>query len=113
MARQKKNKRIRFLSDQIYETQGPGKGIPFAKGTVLSAEGVGIALGIEDAGEFYTIAFLRRWVSRGVAEYVDADATGQVPDIAGGADILVAAVEPPISLQARVDPETQDVKSGK
>lgn len=67
------NDRIRFLSDQIFETGGPGKGPKFPKGFVLTRADVGKALGADVTDE-YAAGFLGRWVNRNVAEYVRADA---------------------------------------
>lgn len=67
------NDRIRFLSDQIFETGGPGKGPKFPKGFVLDKSDVGKALGTEVTEEYAT-GFLGRWVNRDVAEYVRSDA---------------------------------------
>lgn len=66
--------RIRFLSDQIYETGGPGKGPRFAKGDVLDASAVGAALGLaDDPTPEWSEGFLTRWIQRGVAVHDDAD----------------------------------------
>lgn len=63
--------RIRFLSDQIYESGGPGKGPVFAKDSILDEADVGRALGMdEQPSPEWSKAFLNRWVQRGVA--VDA-----------------------------------------
>lgn len=64
--------RIRFLSEQIFENEGPGKGVRFAKGQVLGEADVGHALGKKDLPDGYAASFLNRWIQRGVA--VDADA---------------------------------------
>lgn len=63
--------RIRFLSDQVYESSGPGKGPRFPKGLILDAADVGKALGVAEASDAYSEAFLSRWLQRGVAEEVD------------------------------------------
>lgn len=69
--------RIRFLSDQIYEQGGPGKGPQFPKAFVLDEAGVQEALGLDDAPtEDWSRAFLRRWLQRKVAEEVD----GRTPE---------------------------------
>lgn len=68
--------RIRFLSDQIYETEGPGKGPMFAKGLVLAEDDVVKALQLKkEPTPEWVEGFLNRWLQRGVA--VDHDA---VPD---------------------------------
>lgn len=63
--------RIRFLSDQVYEMAGPGKGPRFPKGLILDAADVGKALGMDEVSGAYCEAFLSRWLQRGVAEEVD------------------------------------------
>lgn len=63
--------RIRFLSDQIFETGGPRKGPRFAAGFVLDEADVAAALGLDAVESDYAKGFLRRWVNRGVAEEVD------------------------------------------
>lgn len=64
--------RIRFLSDQIYEQGGPGKGPRFPAGHVLDADGVQEALGLKDEPtREWSEAFLNRWLQRGVAVEVD------------------------------------------
>ena len=69
--------RIRFLSDQTYETEGPGKGPQFAAGQELAAEDVARSLGMSSCTPEYAEAFLRRWVSRRAAELVtDENQTG-------------------------------------
>lgn len=65
--------RIRFLSDQVYDTGGPGKGPRFAAGFVLDEKDVGKVLGIEADDEF-SAAFLNRWVRRNVAVFIDTPA---------------------------------------
>lgn len=62
--------RIRFLSDQVYETEGPNRGPRFEAGTVLDVAEVGAALGRAVTPE-WAEGFLRRWEQRGVAEEVD------------------------------------------
>lgn len=62
--------RIRFLSEQIYDTGAPGKGPLFPRGSVLDEDGVAVALKAGPVTSDYAQAFLRRWVNRGVAEYV-------------------------------------------
>lgn len=59
-------KRIRFLTQQTYETGGPGRGPVFAEGLELDAAGVGAALGRDVTAE-WAETFLHRWVQRGVA----------------------------------------------
>lgn len=63
--------RIRFLSTQIFETGGPGKGPKFEGGFVLDEADVGKALGNVVTPD-YAKGFLDRWVRRNVAVYVDA-----------------------------------------
>lgn len=66
--------RIRFLSTQIFETLGPGKGPRFEDGSTLDETEVGAKLGIEPAPG-YPQNFLQRWIDRGVAvEVVDEPA---------------------------------------
>jgi hypothetical protein len=67
--------RIRFLSDQVYETGGPKKGPKFEKGSVLDESEVGEALGLKQPSAEWVDGFMNRWLQRGVA--VDHDA---VPD---------------------------------
>lgn len=66
-------RRIRFTSEQTYETDGPGKGPVFPEGLELDAVDVGKVLGRSDVTEAFALAFLRRWVQRGHAEYVVAE----------------------------------------
>lgn len=61
---------IRFLSDQCFDTGGPGKGPRFAAGQVLALSDVAKALGEKVTPE-YAEGFLNRWVQHGVAVYVD------------------------------------------
>lgn len=82
--------RIRFLSEQIYETGGQGKGPKFAKGFVLDGEDVGTVLGITAPTPEYIRAFLERWVRRGVAEYVDGRAQASDPD-----EVVITDEAPP------------------
>lgn len=63
--------RIRFLSDQIFETDGPGKGPKFAAGFVLDETDVAKHLGMAAMPEGYAEGFLNRWLQRGVAEPID------------------------------------------
>jgi|GEM_PF-6337340 len=73
--------RIRFLSDQIYETGGPGKGPSFAAGSTLDEAGVAMALGLRsEPSPQWIEGFLNRWLQRGVA--VDADAFAETPHLA-------------------------------
>jgi hypothetical protein len=64
--------RIRFLSEQIYDTGGPGKGPRFPEGFVLDEADVGKVLKAEVSPE-NAKAFLNRWLQRRVADQVDAD----------------------------------------
>lgn len=61
--------RIKFASDQVYETGGPGLGPKFSAGQVVDGAAVARILGMEKADEAFIAAWLQRWVSRGVAEY--------------------------------------------
>ena len=84
--------KIRFLSEQVFERDGPGKGPRFPAGSVLDARDVGDALS-RDVSREYATSFLERWVRRGVAEYVDDRAPeGSVPsaddDVGANADGL-------------------------
>lgn len=58
--------RIRFLSTQVFETLGPGKGPKFDEGSILDESEVGAKLGIEPAPG-YPQNFLQRWIDRGLA----------------------------------------------
>jgi hypothetical protein len=82
--------RIRFLSEQIFETGGPGKGPKFPEGFVLAASDVGKVLGASVSAE-YADGFLGRWVNRGVAEYVRGDAK-----VSPVADVGVDPGTPPV-----------------
>ena len=64
--------RIRFLSDQVFDTGAPGKGPAFAKGSTLRAEEVAQALG-QRVTEAYAEGFLERWLRRGVAVRIGDD----------------------------------------
>jgi hypothetical protein len=85
-------KRIRFNSDQIYETGGFGKGPKFAKDFVLDGNDVGKALFIDKPSDEFVDKFLDRWVRRGVAEYVDGRAKASDP---GEVTKVDEAPEPP------------------
>ncbi len=74
--------RIRFLTQQVYETKGPGRGPTFAAGSELDAAGVGAALGREVAPE-WAEAFLHRWVQRGVAVEIGAAGAEEAHEEAG------------------------------
>jgi uncharacterized protein with von Willebrand factor type A (vWA) domain len=63
--------RIRFLSQQIFDTGAPGKGPTFPEGAVLDSAEVADALGLNEVTPEYAEGFLRRWLNRGVAEEVD------------------------------------------
>jgi hypothetical protein len=64
--------RIRFLSDQVYDTGGPGQGPRFPAGFVLDESGVPGALGLSKApSPAWTAGFMHRWLNRKVAEVVD------------------------------------------
>lgn len=73
--------RIRFLSKQIYENGGPGKGPLFPAGYVLDAAGVKDALGLaDDPSADWALGFLHRWLQRGVA-VIDDGATIDPPAV--------------------------------
>lgn len=77
--------RIRFLSDQVYETGGPNKGPRFAKGFVLDSSGVSDALGLRHApDEAWIEGFLNRWTQRGAAEEVGDDVPVGMPSADDG-----------------------------
>lgn len=80
--------RIRFFSRQVYDTGGPGQGPAFAPGQVVSADDVPGIIGEPMSAENVE-AFLRRWVSRGVAEWIDDD-----PPEAASPDSADDEVEP-------------------
>ncbi|CDN52530.1 Hypothetical protein RG1141_CH01650 [Neorhizobium galegae bv. officinalis bv. officinalis str. HAMBI 1141] len=82
--------RIRFSSEQIYETGAPGKGPKFPQGFVLDADDVGDVLRVGRADNAFALAFLNRWVQRGKAEYVGEDvATSDPKDVVwAGAKIV-------------------------
>lgn len=63
---------IRFLSDQIFESEGHNKGPRFAAGSTLDLADVGKAIGQKVTTE-YAAGFLDRWVRRNVAVYVGAE----------------------------------------
>lgn len=65
--------RIRFLSEQIYESS-PGVGPRFPAGFVLDTAGVQAALGLDDEPTAeWSDGFLGRWLRREVAEEVGDD----------------------------------------
>lgn len=105
--------RIRFLSDQIYETGGIGKGPAFPKGFVLDGADVAKALGLAEASEAYSAAFLNRWVNRGVAEIVDGRAPQsdvETVEVAGGE--VTNPVTAPLGTSSRGGP-TPGLDDGK
>lgn len=59
--------KIRFLTDQVFERDGPGRGPRFAANSVLAETDVGAALGMDNVPKGYAEAWLRRWLQRGVA----------------------------------------------
>lgn len=77
--------RIRFLSDQIYETSGPGKGPKFPANSTLAAEDVPSVLGLKtEPSPKWVAAFLNRWLQRGVAvEDVDLPSAGAAEEPSG------------------------------
>jgi hypothetical protein len=77
--------RIRFLSDQIYETAGPGKGPKLAAGTEVDLVDVGDVIGRPVAPEF-AASWLQRWLQRGVAELVDGSHAAPVSEGAAPGD---------------------------
>jgi hypothetical protein len=82
--------RIRFLSNQVYETDGPGKGPTFAKGTVLDESEVAKALDLKkEPTPEWVEGFLNRWLQRGVA--VNHDAGPEDPEVVE--DDIVEQVE--------------------
>ena len=102
--------RIRFLSDQVYEQGGPGKGPRFPTGFVLDGDGVQYALGFsERPSDDFISAFLHRWVQRGVAEEVD----GRSPE----SDLTVVAENPgaplPEDLEALTRAELNDLAAAR
>ena len=64
--------RIKFLSDQVYDTGGPGQGPKFKAGQTVASGEVAKLLDMADAPDAFVEAWLQRWVSRGVAEFVTA-----------------------------------------
>lgn len=62
--------RIKFVSDQVYDTGGPGQGPKFDAGQIVDGSSVAKLLGMKKADEAFVAAWLQRWVSRGVADYV-------------------------------------------
>jgi len=85
--------RIRMHSDQVYETEGPGKGPRLSAGQIIAAKDVCKIVGT-DVTEDYAKAWLGRWVQRGVAE--DMDAQEEKP-----ASEPVAAVRQPLGTAMR------------
>lgn len=71
--------RIRFSSEQVYETGGPGKGPRFPSGFVLDIHAVPEILNDAAMSKENAAAFLRRWVNRGVAEAVGNDVAAWDP----------------------------------
>lgn len=65
--------KIRFLRDEIYETEGYRKGPSFTEGQILDSSEVQKALGLKDKPKAEWIeGFLMRWVNLDAAEvYVD------------------------------------------
>lgn len=77
--------RIEFLSDQQYETGGPGKGPTFATGQILDRDDI-VSMSDGKATVEWAEAFLNRWVQRGVARSVPDDYTGPEKDEQPDAD---------------------------
>lgn len=74
--------RIRFLSNQVYETGGPGIGPRFAKGFVLDGADVEAVLDLKKKPEpDWVEGFLGRWTQRGVAEEVGDDVPTGMPEV--------------------------------
>lgn len=71
--------RIEFLSDQQYESGGPGKGPTFQKGQILDADTI-VSASDGEVTMDWAQSFLNRWVQRCVARLVDADYTGPGPE---------------------------------
>lgn len=66
--------RIRFLSDEVYQSGAPDKWPRFAKGEVIDEAGIAAKLGLKaEPSDEWKASFLNRWLQRGVA--VDHDAT--------------------------------------
>lgn len=102
--------RIRFLTDQIYENAGVGKGPKFPAGHVLDTTGVAAALALKnEPTEAWAEAFLHRWVQRGAAELVDSRSPVSEPDpldhdangVKGGA---APPVNQPLGTEKRGEP---------
>lgn len=70
--------RIRFNSDQIFESIGHKKGPFFPEGFVLDEADVGKALRVRQ-DPAHAASFLDRWVNLGVAERVDDDVEASDP----------------------------------
>jgi hypothetical protein len=104
-------KRIRFRSDQIYESGGIGKGPKFAKDFVLDANDVGKVLSVDKPTDEFVDAFLERWVRRDVAEYVDGRAKASPPEEVAKVD---EAPEPPkVSAPLGASKGTPHIDDGK
>lgn len=73
--------RIRFLEDQVYERDGPGKGPKFAKDFVLDAADVQKAIGLDEKpSPEWVEGFLNRWVQRNKAVVVDGRSPPTAPE---------------------------------
>lgn len=86
--------RIRFLSAQVYDTGGPGKGPKFPAGFVLDQADVGKVLDTKVTDE-WAEGFLRRWVRRNAAEYVDGRTPASAPEPAADATPADKQTQPP------------------
>ena len=99
--------RIRFLSDEVYETEGPNKGPRFAKGQVLDTSGVAEALGLRHApDEAWLEGFLNRWTQRGAAEEVGDDVPVGIPspdDDASGYEAKTVAELKKLAEERKID----------
>lgn len=76
--------RIKFLSDQVYDTGAPGQGPTFKAGQVVDETKIAKLLGMRSADEEFRAAWMRRWVNRGVAEFMTEEALEAVPSSGAG-----------------------------
>lgn len=95
--------RIKFLSDQVYETEGPGKGPAFHAGELIDC--------VDD--------FAHRWINRGVAEAhgegapADGEKFSRLKVKAAPAVTAAAAIKPPEPAKATVAPAAPPQAAGK